>query len=256
MDKLYNVGSYIRLSNDSVAFRKDESQSIENQKFMLSKFISVMPGWIEQKYYIDDGFSGGTFDRPAFSEMMEDVKQGKINLVLVKDLSRFGRNYLEAGKYLEEELPSYGCRFVSLAEGIDTETGEDDIVPFLNAMNDHYLKNLSDRIKSVLTAKAKNGQKLSGFAPYGYVRSPENHTKLIIDEYAAEVVKRIFELRADGSGYAKIANILNEDGILPPRLYYYLSQNREPVRATKIWYTPTVRSILQNEVYVGNIVCF
>lgn len=257
MSGLYNVGAYVRLSKDSVAYRKDESLSIENQKYLLSKFISLMPGWMERKYYIDDGFSGGSFDRPAFQEMMEDVRQGHINLVLVKDLSRFGRNYLEAGQLLEQELPSYGCRFVSLSEGIDTENGEDDIIPFLNAMNDHYLKNLSERIKSVLTAKAKDGQKLSGYAPYGYRRMRENHTRLEIDPYAAEIVRRIYELRTQGLGYAKIASVLNEDKVLAPRLYYYASQNREPPKnVTKLWFSQTVRVILRNEVYIGNTVAF
>lgn len=257
MNKLYNVGIYIRLSKDSAAYRNEESMSIENQKLMLAKFISMMPGWIERRYYIDDGWSGGTFDRPSFIEMMEDVKKGEINLVLVKDLSRFGRNYLEAGRYLEQELPSYGCRFVSLSEGIDTETGEDDIIPFLNAMNDHYLKNLSERIKLVLTVKAKDGQKLSGYAPYGYTRSPENKTHLIVDDYSAGMVKKIFSLRTQGMGYAKIAAVLNEAKVMAPRLYYYISQNRTPPeRTTEIWFSQTVRSILRNEVYIGNTISF
>ena len=157
---------------------------------------------------------------------MADARQGIINLVLVQDLSRFGRNYLEAGRYLEEELPSLGCRFVALSDGIDTEDGENDIMPFLNAMNDYYLKNLSDRIKIVLTAKAKDGQKLSGAVPYGYDRNPAEHTRLIVDEYAAGIVKRMFELRATGKGYAAIAGVLNKENILPPRLYYFQRQNR------------------------------
>ncbi len=254
MEKLFNVGAYIRLSKENVYA---DSESIENQREMLSRFIAVMPGWIEQKCYIDNGFSGGTFDRPAFAEMMADARCGLINLVLVKDLSRFGRNYLEAGRYLENELPALGCRFVSLSEGIDTETGENDIIPFLNAMNDYYLKNLSDRIKTVLTAKAKDGQKLSGAVPYGYLRSPGDHTRLIVDEYAAGVVKRIFELRLQGLGYGKIAAALNGESVLPPRLYYFRRQNREtPQVCTEMWYSQTVRAILNNELYIGNTVQF
>jgi len=233
MEKLYNVGSYVRLSKENTFA---DSDSIENQQEMLSRFIAVMPGWIEQKCYIDSGFSGGTFDRPAFLEMMADVRGGLVNLVLVKDLSRFGRNYLEAGNYLENELPALGCRFVSLSEGIDTETGENDIIPFLNAMNDYYLKNLSERIKMVLTVKAKEGQKLSGAVPYGYLRSPDDHTRLIVDEYAAGVVKRIFECRAHGDSYAKITAMLNRENIMPPRLYYFDRQKREtPQVCTEMW---------------------
>ncbi len=254
MGRLYSVGSYVRLSKENVY---TDSDSIENQREMLSRFIAVMPGWIEQKCYIDNGFSGGTFDRPAFVEMMADARSGLINLVLVKDLSRFGRNYLEAGDYLENELPALGCRFVSLSEGIDTENGENDIVPFINAMNDHYLKNLSGRIKMVLTAKAKEGQKLSGAVPYGYLRSPDDHLRLIVDEYAAGVVKRIFQLRAEGTGYAGIAGVLNRENVMPPRMYYFKSRNRETRQAcTEIWYSQTVRALLRNEIYIGNTVQF
>ena len=254
MEKLYSVGSYVRLSKENTFA---DSDSIENQQEMLSRFIAVMPGWIEQKCYIDNGFSGGTFDRPAFSEMMADARSGLINLVLVKDLSRFGRNYLEAGNYLENELPALGCRFVSLSEGIDTETGENDIMPFLNAMNDYYLKNLSERIKMVLEVKAKEGQKLSGAVPYGYLRSPDDHTRLIVDEYAAGIVKRIFECRARGDGYAKITAMLNRENIMPPRMYYFDRQNREtPQVCTEMWYSQTVKALLRNELYIGNTVQF
>ena len=259
MSKLYNVGMYIRLSRESTAYIDKDSMSIENQQTMMSKFIAMMPGWIEKRIYIDDGATGGNFNRQGFQDMMADVRQGIINLVLVQDLSRFGRNYLEAGKYLEDELPSLGCRFVALSDGIDTEDGENDIMPFLNAMNDYYLKNLSDRIKIVLTAKAKDGQKLSGAVPYGYDRNPHEHTRLIVDDYAAGVVKRIFELRATGMGYAAIAGILNKDNILPPRLYYYQRQNREThtrTDCTTIWKDMTVKAILANELYIGNTVAF
>ena len=126
-DKVYRVGAYVRLSVDSASI---DSDSIENQSIMLSRFIDMMAGWVQVKTYVDDGFSGATFQRPAFQEMIQDAKLGKINLVLVKDLSRFGRNYLEAGKYLEDVLPSLGCRFVAIHDGIDTEDGENDIMPF------------------------------------------------------------------------------------------------------------------------------
>lgn len=255
-EKLYNVGIYIRLSRESDKYKTEDSLSIENQKAILSKFISMMPGWIQTCTYIDDGASGANFNRRGFQDMMEDARQGIINLVLVKDLSRFGRNYLEAGKYLEEELPTLGCRFVALSDGIDTETGENDIIPFLNAMNDYYLRNLSDRIKSVLTAKAKDGQKLCGVAPYGYDRNPKNNTQLIVDEYAAGVIRRMFETRAKGIGYAAIAGILNQEKILPPRLYYLKKQNREAKAACTMWTERTIKLILRNEVYAGHIAAF
>ena len=259
MSKLYNVGVYIRLSRENTAYVGEDSLSIENQQAMLSKFIDIMPGWVEKRVYIDNGATGGNFNRQGFQDLMSDARQGIINLVLVQDLSRFGRNYLEAGKYLEEELPALGCRFVALSDGIDTEDGESDIMPFLNAMNDYFLKNLSDRIKSVLTAKAKDGQKLSGAVPYGYDRNPEEHTRLIVDEYAAGIVKRIFELRVTGMGYSAIAGVLNNENILPPRLYYFKRQNRETITradCTTIWKDVTVKTILKNELYLGHTVAF
>lgn len=130
-EKLYNVGMYVRLSRENTTYADGDSMSIENQQAMMSKFIAMMPGWVETRTYIDNCASGGNFDRRGFQDMMTDIRNGVINLVLVSDLSRFGRNYLEAGRYLEEELPALGCRFVAIADGIDTDTGENDIMPFL-----------------------------------------------------------------------------------------------------------------------------
>ena len=254
-DKLYNVGMYLRLSRENSDYDGHESMSLENQEAMLSKFVGMMPGWVEKRTYVDNGASGGNFNRQGFRDMMEDIRNGIINLVLVQDLSRFGRNYLETGRYLEEELPALGCRFVALADGVDTADGENDIMPFLNAMNDYYLKNISDRIKSVFVAKAQAGHKLTGTAPYGFIRNPENHTMLIVDEYAARIVKRIFEMRADGLGYGKIVAALNQDEIPPPRLYYYLRHGKEPTdKCGKIWQIHVISNIVRDEVYLGHTV--
>ena len=253
--QLYNVGLYIRLSRENTEYAGHDSTSLENQEAMLSKFISMIPGWVEKRTYIDNGASGGNFNRQGFRDMMEDIRSGTINLVLVQDLSRFGRNYLETGRYLEEELPALGCRFVALADGIDTADGENDLMPFLNAMNDFYLKNLSDRIKSVFEAKAKAGHKLTGVAPYGFMRDPDNHTMLIVDEYAAGIVKRIFEMRAEGLGYGKIVGVLNSENILPPRLHYYKRQNREPsANCSEMWQIHAIPRILHDEHYLGHTI--
>ena len=250
-DKLYNVGVYIRLSVESTW---SDSESIENQREMLTKFIAHMPCWIEKRVYIDDGASGGNFNRKGFQDMMKDVRSGEINLVLVQDLSRFGRNYLEAGRYLEEELPSLGCRFVSLMDGIDTETGENDIMPLLNAMHDLHLKNLSERVKSVLLAKAKIGHKI-GRAPYGYKKEANDPTRLIIDEYAAEVVRRIYDMRLSGMGYASIVKTLNLESIVPPLVYYFnLNGYDDSKIKARTWLTTAVKSILSREVYIGSAV--
>ena len=254
-DRLYNVGMYLRLSRENTAYDGHDSMSLENQEAMLSKFIAMMPGWVEKRTYIDNGASGGNFNRQGFRDMMEDIRGGVINLVIVQDLSRFGRNYLETGKYLEEELPALGCRFVALMDGIDTADGENDIMPFLNAMNDFYLKNISDRIKSVFEAKAKAGHKLTGTPPYGYMRSPEDKTRLVVDEYAAGVVKRIFEMRAEGLGYGKIVCALNGGNIPPPRLHYCQRQNREPsATCSTTWQLHSIPTMLRDEHYLGHTV--
>ena len=250
--KLYNVGMYVRLSrNDELS----DSQSIESQQQILSKFISMMPGWIERKTYIDNGFSGGNFKRPAFQEMMNDIRGGEINLLLVKDLSRFGRNYLETGKYLEEELPALGCRFVALMDNVDTDNGENDIIPFINGLNDYYLKNQSDKIKAAKAVQAKKGECLSGRAPYGYMFDPDAPKKLIVDVKVADTVRTLYEMRAGGTGYYLLCKWLNENNILPPREYYYSRQNRTPPKkSTKVWGISTVTRILKEEVYCGNSV--
>ena len=241
--KIYHVGIYLRVSQEDK--RQDlksnsDSISIENQKEMLSQFISHMPNWLETRCYIDDGVSGGNFNRKGFMDMMDDVRAGIINLVLVKDLSRFGRNYLESGKYLEEVLPSLNCRFVAIADNIDTEDGENDILPFLNAINDFYLKDVSKRIRSVMKAKAKEGHKLTGSPPYGYIRNPNERQKLIIDADTGDVVRRVFELRYKGLSYTAITAELNNRKIKPPR--------------AKLWSLRTIKLMLQNEAYIGNTV--
>ena len=195
------------------------------------------------------------FNRPAFIEMMNDIHAGVVNCVIVKDLSRFGRNYLETGRYIEQELPELGCRFIALSEGIDTKIGESDAIPFFNAINDFFVKDVSKRIKSTIVAKAKDGQRLSGIAPYGYDINPNERSQLIVDEYAEKVVKRMFALRATGMGYSKVAGELNKDDIMPPRLYYFQKQGRTTKAVTtKVWTTRTVKLILNNEVYIGNTV--
>lgn len=248
MSGLYSVGVYIRLSMEDAAY---DSDSIENQRTMLSLFIDQMPGWVLHKNYVDNGYSGGNFRRPGFLELMQDVRGGKVNLVLVKDLSRFGRNYLETGRYLEEELPSLGCRFVALSDGIDTEKGENDILPFFSAMNDYYLKNLSDRIRSVIHAKMRDGQKW-GRVSYGYCRDPQNHSRLVIDEEAAVVVRKIFRMRRSGMGIYSIVKTLNAEGIMSPMVYRQSRQLEKESRSPhKKWIQCTVHKMLRDEIYRG-----
>lgn len=260
MKKLYKVGIYCRLSIDDASnsakaknyIPSDESTSIENQREMLSKFV-MLNGWLETKIYVDDGYSGGNFQRPAFLEMLEDAKKGLINLILVKDLSRLGREFVEVGRYTDVVFPSLGCRFVSVLDCLDSEGDSTDMLHFRSLMNDYHLKDLSGKIKSVRQAKMRSGQFLSAYAPYGYQKSAEDKHKLVIDETAADVVRRIFTMRLAGVGYAKIAAALNKDGIISPRGHWHNRYGNGVCKYSQLWMYATVRDILHNEVYLGNL---
>jgi len=262
MDRLYDVGVYVRLSvedNANSAKRQggnpfqDQSVSIENQTAILTEY-AMLRGWNLVQVYADDGFSGGNFQRPAFLRMVEDARAGRINLILCKDLSRLGRDYIEVGRYTDEVFPALGCRFIALMDDIDSE-GNDDLLPFRSLLNDYHLKDLSRKIKSVLHAKAKAGEYIGAFAPYGYIKNPENTTQLIPDPYAAEVVRRIFSMRRDGASRFKIAAALNNEGILAPRAYWFHREGREnPYNTISEWRDCTVKYVLKNEVYLGHSV--
>ena len=260
MGKLYHVGIYCRLSvddanNSAKASRylpADESVSIENQREMLSKFVMIN-GWIETKTYIDDGFSGGNFQRPAFQEMLEDARNGVINLILVKDLSRLGRDFVEVGRYTSDVFPSLGVRFVSLLDCLDTEGDNTDMLHFRSLMNDYHLRDLSAKVKSVLHSKKASGQFTSPYAPYGYRKSDEDKHKLVIDEYTAGIVRRIFDMRASGMSYSKITATLNQEAIPSPRRYWKRQTGKDECKASPFWLCGTVKNILHNEVYLGNL---
>lgn len=261
MKKLYKVGIYCRLSLDDASnsskaksyIPADESVSIENQYDLLFRF-TMLNGWSEIKSYRDDGYSGGNFQRPGFLEMLEDAKAGVINLILVKDLSRLGRDFVEVGRYTDVVFPSLGCRFVSILDCLDSEGGNTDMLHFRSLMNDYYLKDLSNKVKSVLHAKMKNGQFIAAYAPYGYRKSDEDKHRLVIDEEAAAVVRRIFDMRRGGTAYGKIAAALNNDGILSPRWYWATHYGSGTCKYAKLWMYATVKNILNSEVYVGNLI--
>lgn len=258
--KLYKVGIYCRLSKDDASnpakknyIPADESVSIENQYEMLSK-ICMMNGWTEVKAYRDDGYSGGNFNRPGFLQMLEDARHGIINLILIKDLSRLGRDFIEVGRYTDVIFPSLGCRFVSVLDCLDSESDDTDMLHFRSLMNDYHLKDLSSKIKSVLHAKRKSGQYLTSYAPYGYRKSDEDKHRLVIDEEAAVIVRRIYNLRHSGMAYNKITALLNEEGIPTPRIYWCQQNGKDWSKYSSFWQTQTVKCILQNEVYTGNLV--
>lgn len=261
MSNLYHVGIYCRVSVDDASnsskakyyIPADESISIENQRELLSKFV-MLNGWVETKTYVDDGYSGGNFQRPGFLEMLEDARKGIINLILVKDLSRLGRDFVEVGRYADVVFPSLGCRFVSVLDCLDSEEDNTDMLHFRSLMNDYHLRDLSNKIRSVLRSKKQAGQFLATYAPYGYQKSEEDSHKLVIDEYATSIVRKIFDMRLGGMSYGSIAASLNRSAVLPPSLYRCQSGNGSDRRkAAQLWSDSTVKLILRNEVYLGNL---
>ena len=260
MKTVYHVGIYCRLSVDDASnsakakdyIPADESTSIENQRELLSKFI-MLNGWVETKTYVDDGYSGGNFQRPGFLEMLEDARKGMIDLILVKDLSRLGRDYVEVGRYVDAVFPSLGCRFVSVLDCLDSEGDSTDMLHFRSLMNDYHLRDLSDKIKSILLSKKASGQYISAYAPYGYRKSAGDKHKLVVDEYASGIVRRIYDMRLAGTAYGKIAAALNREGIISPRIYWSQTNGKDSCKASRLWTYATIKVILHNEIYCGTV---
>ena len=245
MNEQYRVGIYVRLSRDDE--RQGESVSIENQREMLQSYCGKQ-GWTVSEVFVDDGWSGTSFDRPGFCRMMKAVREKKINLVLVKDLSRLGRDYIQVGTYTDCVFPYYRCRFIALNDGVDTfREGDDVAMIFKNVINDIYARDTSRKIRAVRRCAAENGKYMGYKAPYGYLRDPENKHYLVKDDLAADVVRKIFTLRSEGRGFQEIADFLNASGILSPRDYARDDFGH-------LWCRETVKSILENEVYIGNMV--
>lgn len=253
MQEQYSVGIYARLSRDDE--RAGESMSIENQKEMLARYVREQ-GWTLYDYYCDDGVSGTTFDRPGFNRLVQDATDRKINLVLTKELSRLGRDYIEAGKYTDFIFPSLGCRFIALNDGVDTIRKNNKMLVILkNVMNDLYAWDTSNKIKAVKLSTFKAGKYVGCYAPLGYRKSAADKHILEIDPVTAPVVRHIFDLRLQGNGFRKIALILNAEKVPAPRTFYYMAEGRENHRGeTPFWNDVTVKTILRNEVYLGHMV--
>ena len=202
MTQTYNAGIYCRLSRDDE--RTGESVSIENQRVLLTRYVQEQ-GWNLIQTYVDDGVSGTTFDRPGLNAMISDIRAGKINLVIVKDLSRFGRDYIETGKYIDVIFPSLNCRFIALNDGVDTLHHNNEMLAiFKNVMNDFYARDTSSKIKAVKKSTFKAGKFIGAYAPYGYIKDPNDHHHFVIDEPAAAIVRRFFALRCQGISYRRI----------------------------------------------------
>ncbi len=251
----YKVGIYCRISNEDTRETYNlESESIQNQKDLLTEYV-LEQGWQLVDIYIDDGYSGLNFDRPNFKRMIEDIELGCINLVITKDLSRLGRDYISTGHYLEKYFPENNIRYIALNDGIDTigDNINNDITPFRSVINDMYAKDISKKVRSAMDSKRRKGQFIGAFAPYGYKKDKTNKNKLIIDKEVAPIIKRIYMLYLQGMGFTKIAHVLNEEGILTPTEYKtkVKKNNYKGTAKTSLWGYATIRYILTNPTYMG-----
>ena len=214
----WNTAGYLRLSREDGD--KAESDSIANQRKLLEQYLSSHPELHLIEFYQDDGYTGTNFDRPAFRKMEADLESGKVNCVLVKDLSRFGRDYIEMGRYLERVFPTQGVRFIAVNDHVDSQQGSYDmLLPMKNIFNTQYARDISDKVRSAIHAKQQRGEFIGAFPSYGYQKDPANHNRLVVDPAAAQVVRRIFDLFEHGWGKIKIAKQLNAEGIPSPSEY-------------------------------------
>ena len=253
------AGLYTRLSVDD-GYVDRESNSITSQKQMLTQFAEYHGIEIVETY-VDDGWSGTNFERPDFKRMIADIESGKINTVITKDLSRLGRDYLQTGYYTDMYFPSKRVRYIAISDGIDTSTGYNEMAPFKNLFNDFYARDISKKIRSTLTTKARAGIYHSTVPPFGYRKSPEDSHMLLRDEETAPYVIKMFELSASGRGPAAIANYLRAKKVPIPAYWHHVRGERtwqgykgENDASNYRWFDTTVRSILQHEVYIGNLV--
>ena len=248
----YHAALYIRLSKEDES--EGPSQSVQNQESLLREFVQQHRLSVHDTY-IDDGWSGTSFDRPAFQRMITDIEEKKVNMVITKDLSRLGRDYILTGHYMERYFPEHRVRYISLLDGIDTgvDSTANDITPFRAIMNDMYAKDISKKIKSVKRDKQRKGQFIGGKPVYGYKMHPTEKNKIVIDEEVAPIVRRIFALALSGMSCRNIATLLNQEGVPTPATYANLPVAR-PGPYTGLWSSERISDMLQNETYIGNMV--
>lgn len=265
ISKVFHAAIYLRLSKedgDIVEGGKLVSDSIANQNELVTDFLQSHPEIQVYDIYIDDGYTGVNFDRPDFQRMLKDIREGAVDCIIVKDLSRFGRNYIESGRYIEKIFPVMDVRFISILDHYDSENkdefGNDMIVPFKNLVNDAYCRDISVKVRSNMYAKRKNGEYVGAFVTYGYLKDENNRNRLVVDEYAADVVRDIFIMKICGINEQAIADKLDADGILAPLAYKQsIGINLKTSfqkRTNAGWSYNAVRRILQNEMYLGTMV--
>ena len=252
--KHYIAGLYFRLSQEDE--RQGESVSIDNQRSMLRKYAEEH-GFEIHDEYIDDGVSGTTFDRPDVQRLLDDAKTGVINTIIVKDLSRFGRNYIEVGQYVDYVFPAFGIRFIAIQDNVDTENRDSnamEMMPIMNIFNEWHAANTSKKIRAVKKAHAKEGIYTAKKAAYGYKIGTDKKRTPVIDEETAPIVRRIFEMYASGMSPLKISETLNLEGVMSPVVYAYTNLGQKPrPNGMGLWLASTVREMLNNIIYIGHM---
>lgn len=251
---VYKVGIYIRLSREDDD-KLEMSESIKNQRSLLLQYVKENHFQLIDTY-IDDGFSGTNFDRPGFKRLIKDIENKKINMVITKDMSRLGRDYIETGRYIEKYFPEHNIRYIAITDNVDTflDSANNDIAPFKAIMNDMYAKDISKKIKSSIRAKQKEGKWVSGRCPFGYDIDKNDRNKLVINWEQADVVKSIFSMALDGMSSYKIATKLTEEKIKTPAQYYSFEWKNHYKLNYGIWNAKTVKDILTNRIYIGDTV--
>ena len=254
---IYHTAGYIRLSIEDSG--KTDGYSLENQERLVRDYIADQQDMRLYRLYIDNGATGTVFERPAFDEMMQDMKDGKINCIVVKDLSRLGRNYLEAGNYLEQIFPFFRVRFISITDGYDSNspdvTDESLIIPLKNIINEGYAKDISLKITTSFESRKKQGQFMGRYPVYGYLKDPENKNHLIVNPETCGIVKRIFQMRDSGMALGAIASQLNEEDIPSPARYLWIKGlSKEERHKDSYWDRINVKRLLTNKMYLGMLV--
>jgi DNA invertase Pin-like site-specific DNA recombinase len=253
--KVYNVGAYIRLS---AVDRKQKGDSLETQQAIIEAFIAEHSDMELREIYIDNGQSGQSFERPAFQQMLADMESGRINCCAVKDLSRLGRNAIDSGYYIEKYFPLNNIRFVAITDNYDSNdgTGGGIMLSLKNMINESYALDIGRKVHNTRQMNSRSGKFVGAFAPYGFQKDPNDGHRLVVDPYAAEVVKSIFEMFAEGLGVTFILNHLNEQNIMPPNLYRFTNSGnvKQAEKSNTYWTIVVIYQILNNRIYCGDMV--
>lgn len=256
--KKWKFGVYLRLSADEKGKDNEQSNSVVNQRKIIEYYLNDKKDITIFKCYVDDGYTGTDFNRPGYKEMLNDIETKKINGVIVKDLSRLGRNYIQVGNFIDKIVPSYKLRFISVNDNVDSLNNPrlmDSLeIPFKNLINENYSKDSSIKLRTALSASKKAGNFIGKYAPYGYIKDEKDCHKIIVDPDAAVVVKRIFELVLRGKSKQEIKEELNNNHILTPSIYMRDRIGAEVCNPRTKWTVYMLDAILTNETYIGTLV--